>query len=154
MNNFSLRLKKNNDKKAITPVIATIILIAVTLVLALVVGAYTFGLFGSNVKTVTLTSASLYASGTGGNASFQFALNNPGSNTNITSVVLTSGGGTQYTITASTIKVGGNTTTGIDGGAVSSVVAPLTSALTSGQTYGYVITFKNGQSITGSQIAQ
>ena len=60
MNNFSLRLKKNNDK-AITPVIATIILIAVTLVLALVVGAYTFGLFGSNVKTVTATAVAIYS---------------------------------------------------------------------------------------------
>ena len=55
-------------KRGVTPVIATIILIAGTLVLALVVGAYTFGLFGSNVKTVTLSSATLYggftASGT------------------------------------------------------------------------------------------
>ncbi|MGH2638668.1 MAG: archaellin/type IV pilin N-terminal domain-containing protein, partial [Rhabdochlamydiaceae bacterium] len=43
-----------SSKRGVTPVIATIILIAGTLVLALVVGAYTFGLFGSNVKTVTL----------------------------------------------------------------------------------------------------
>ncbi|HYB02915.1 MAG TPA: archaellin/type IV pilin N-terminal domain-containing protein, partial [Nitrososphaerales archaeon] len=49
-----------SSKKGVTPVIATIILIAGTLVLALVVGAYTFGLFGSNVKTVTLSSATLY----------------------------------------------------------------------------------------------
>ena len=48
------------SKRGVTPVIATIILIAGTLVLALVVGAYTFGLFGSNVKTVTLSSATLY----------------------------------------------------------------------------------------------
>ncbi|MGA2877125.1 MAG: archaellin/type IV pilin N-terminal domain-containing protein [Nitrososphaerales archaeon] len=58
MNTKTLRMKYG--KKGVTPVIATIILIAGTLVLALVVGAYTFGLFGSNVKTVTLSSATLY----------------------------------------------------------------------------------------------
>ena len=151
MNNFSLRLKKNNDK-AITPVIATIILIAVTLVLALVVGAYTFGLFGSNVKNITLTSDTLYSSGT-----FQFALNNPGSLTTITQVVLTAGNGQSTTLTASSISIGGtagdNT---ISGGAVSAVTITVGSGLTltSGQTYSFVITFENGQSISGSVIAQ
>ena len=58
MNTKTLRMK--SSKRGVTPVIATIILIAGTLVLALVVGAYTFGLFGSNVKTVTLSSATLY----------------------------------------------------------------------------------------------
>src|SRR5579875_2611303 len=95
MNKTNLRLR--NSKKGITPVIATIILIAGTLVLALVVGAYTFGLFGSNVKTVTLASATLYGgvSATGNSAatsSLTVALNNPGSQTYITSVTLTGAG--------------------------------------------------------------
>ena len=66
------RLRMKNSKKGVTPVIATIILIAGTLVLALVVGAYTFGLFGSNVKTVTLSSATLYGgvSATGSTACY------------------------------------------------------------------------------------
>jgi FlaG/FlaF family flagellin (archaellin) len=47
-------------RQAVQPVVASIILIATTLVLALVVGAYTFGLFGSNVKIATVTSANLF----------------------------------------------------------------------------------------------
>src|SRR5579864_7571006 len=91
------RLRMKTSKKGVTPVIATIILIAGTLVLALVVGAYTFGLFGSNVKTVTLASATLY----GGIAAYQaglatssitFSLNNPGSASTITSITLTGTG--------------------------------------------------------------
>ena len=57
MNTKTLRMK--GSKRGVTPVIATIILIAGTFS-RLVVWAYTFGLFGSNVKTVTLSSATLY----------------------------------------------------------------------------------------------
>jgi len=86
-----------SSKKGVTPVIATIILIAGTLVLALVVGAYTFGLFGSNVKTVTLSSATLYGgvSATASSAatsSITISLNNPGSATVITGITLTGAG--------------------------------------------------------------
>ena len=82
-------LRMSNRKRGVTPVIATIILIAGTLVLALVVGAYTFGLFGSNVKTVTLSSATLYGgvsatAAVAATSSLVFALNNPGSATYIT----------------------------------------------------------------------
>ncbi len=148
MTRFGQRLK--DHKKAIHPVIAVIILIAVTLVLALVVGAYTFGLFGSNVRTITLTTASLYVSG-----SFQFALKNPGTNTTISSVILTSGNGNQTSLSTSSIQVGNTTTNMIAGGQVSSITLPVSASfLVSDQTYSYVITFQNGQSITGSQIAQ
>ncbi len=91
------RLRMKNSKRGVTPVIATIILIAGTLVLALVVGAYTFGLFGSNVKTVTLSSATLYGGTTATGAaaatsSLTIALNNPGSASYITSVTMTGSG--------------------------------------------------------------
>src|SRR5580698_3322004 len=95
MNTSILRMK--SSKKGVTPVIATIILIAGTLVLALVVGAYTFGLFGSNVKTVTLSSATLYggvtaSAATAPTSSLTFSLNNPGSATTVTGVTLTGAG--------------------------------------------------------------
>src|SRR5271166_2643507 len=95
MNTSILRMK--SSKKGVTPVIATIILIAGTLVLALVVGAYTFGLFGSNVKTVTLSSATLYGGVTASAAiaatsSITLSLNNPGSATTVTGVTLTGAG--------------------------------------------------------------
>ena len=173
MNNITLRVKRS--KKAVTPVIATIILIAATIVLALVVGAYTFGLFGSNVKTVTLTSATLYggtelqASGTLGTSYVTFSLNNPGSGSSITGVTLTGSGITsvttwQYVLTGSTT---GNAVTfaatalgqpnALTGGQVTSYTfypfGTLQNIVT-GQVYNYNINFANGQSVSGALIAQ
>ena len=173
------------SKKAVTPVIATIILIAGTLVLALVVGAYTFGLFGSNVKTVTLASATLYGgvSATGNSAatsSLTVALNNPGSQTYITSVTLTGAGlntpivvwdntsaaqTSSNKITFSSASMASNgcpnptwNNNVLCAGAVSSFTIypyqPTAVPITTGQTFNYVINFQNGQSVSGSLIAQ
>jgi flagellin-like protein len=175
------RLRMKNSKKGVTPVIATIILIAGTLVLALVVGAYTFGLFGSNVKTVTLSSATLYggASATGAliaTSNLVFSLNNPGSATFITTLTMTGSG-------ISTITAWDNSTAASSGsnlvsatfaaghtsppctdcgimlaGTVSSFTFyPENAAqqqLTTGQVFNYVVNFANGQSVSGSLIAQ
>ena len=172
MNSKILRMK--NSKKGITPVIATIILIAVTLVLALVVGAYTFGLFGSNVKTITLTSGNLFAGNllttatcASGESYITMALNNPGAQTNITSFTLT---GSSLTVTVvadyflgpscTTIQqTVGSDEPGLLGGQVTPVTLYFHSSstatiVTSGQTYNYVINFKNGQSVSGTFIAQ
>jgi flagellin-like protein len=168
-------------KKAVTPVIATIILIAGTLVLALVVGAYTFGLFGSNVKTVTLSSATLYG-GTEpatvgvpaqGASYLVFALNNPGSTSSISGLTLTGSGITSvstwgltngtaasFTIATSANPVGvgaGLWANGLTGGTVTSYTFyPFGTAqsITTGQVYNYVVSFSNGQSVSGSLIAQ
>ncbi len=183
MNIRTLRMK--NSKKAVTPVIATIILIAATIVLALVVGAYTFGLFGSNVKTVTLVSATLYGgvtavanSSSPATSSISLSLNNPGSASTISSFTLTgtaltspitvwstaalyvNGGGnpssTQVNFAAAYVANGANA---MAPGAVSSYTFyPTTkttaTSITTGQTFNYVINFGNGQSVSGSLIAQ
>jgi flagellin-like protein len=188
MNNANARMKCS--KKAVTPVIATIILIAGTLVLALVVGAYTFGLFGSNVKTVTLASATLYGGLTASQsaaatASLSLSLNNPGSATTITSITLTGTGlstpVTLWSLQAGAITGSGSATTisfaaaytspGGPGNAMypgqvtsftfypvsgssSSGVGTIQQSITTGQTFNYVINFANGQSVSGSLIAQ
>jgi len=160
---------------AVTPVIATIILIAGTLVLALVVGAYTFGLFGSNVKTVTLSSATLYggvaAYGAGqATSSISLSINNPGSATTVTSITLTGTGlGNPITLWSTTSTTDNSVnfaaayvTNGANAmlpGQVSSFTyypMSTTSAqpITTGQTFNYVINFANGQSVSGSLIAQ
>ena len=175
---FTMKYSPSSGKKAVTPVIATIILIAGTLVLALVVGAYTFGLFGSNVKTVTLASATLYggvssATATNATTSLTLALNNPGSATYISSLTLTgtaissisgwcpnsdkvaAGGCTLVAWTA----VGPNNQM-LPGQVTSftffpsSVGVQTTQSITTGQTFNYVINFANGQSVSGALIAQ
>lgn len=174
-------LRLRAQKKAVTPVIATIILIAGTLVLALVVGAYTFGLFGSNVKTVTLSSATLYGGqepvGIGvptSSASYiVVSLNNPGSTSAVSAITLTGSGivavatwefsnGTacNFAIASSSNPVGvgtGEWGNGLPGGQVTSYYFypyGTTQQITTGQTFDYVINFANGQSVSGSLIAQ
>ena len=166
------KLNFRRSKKGITPVIATIILIAGTLVLALVVGAYTFGLFGSNVKNVQLTAANLSS---GSNtlaaspgANFAMTFNNPGGGTYVSALTLSAGGQTvpglnywtcisgtctQIALTASTVSDGL-----IPGGTTQLVIyfadTTVSGGLASGTTYTYTITFFNGQSITGALVAQ
>jgi flagellin-like protein len=166
MNNISFRVK--NSKKAVTPVIATIILIAATIVLALVVGAYTFGLFGSNVKAITTPSVYIYsggataASGTAPclGANMALTATDPGGATTLSSISITGASGavpestflvsaaaacTAQAITSWTLPAGASTPLDVYFG---------TTALTSGATYNYVINFANGQSVSGSLIAQ
>jgi flagellin-like protein len=170
MNTLNVR---GRSKKGVTPVIATIILIAGTLVLALVVGAYTFGLFGSNVKTVTLSSATLYggvtaSSSVAATSSLTLAINNPGSATTISSVTLTGAGISPVSSwdTSSASGTAGSTVNfatqsnanAMAAGAVTSFTFyPWSSSsqpITTGQTFNYVINFANGQSVSGSLIAQ
>jgi len=171
MNTKTLRMK--SSKRGVTPVIATIILIAGTLVLALVVGAYTFGLFGSNVKTVTLSSATLYGGTTtvatkASNSSatyITFSLNNPGSSSSLTGLTLTGSGISSidtWQLTNGT-AIGftpANVASALSGGKVTSYTfyasntAGNGQTITTGQVFNYVLSFANGQSVSGSLIAQ
>lgn len=157
----------------LTPVIATIILIAATIVLALVVGAYTFGLFGSNVKNITTPSVTLYsgtfstASNTaicGGTAYLAVSETNPGSATSVTSVTISGGGVAASTVglfSAAQATVNPGCTAASAAGLVTGGSTPsstlniyVSATLVSGSTYNYVINYANGQAVSGSLIAQ
>jgi hypothetical protein len=143
-------------------------MIAVSLVLGLVVGAYSFAVFGSNVKTIQLTSANLGAgpatTTSAAGAYFQLIFNNPGSKTNVSSVSLSSGAqAVRLSFFTCPSQVSCNSLSGaqaladafvIDSEAGSSMTVYFGTPLSFGAVYTYVITITNGQSITGSQIAQ
>lgn len=161
-------------RKAVSPVIATIILLSSSLVLALVVGAYTFGLFGSNVKTLTISSIVLYGGVTAtanqaATSSFGLSVNNPGSATTIASITLTGSGITPITIWdlnassgsgfvnfSSPYTPGGDN--GVDPGTVSQFTFyPFSNSpqmILSGETLNYVISFANGESVSGTLVGQ
>ena len=146
------KLNFRNSKKGITPVIATIILIAATLVLALVVGAYTFGLFGANVKTITLSNGTIYGGTTG---SFQFTLSNPSTSVTISSISVQG----SWNSTSSAQSFWTFTPTSAGNGVTSVTAKPPTlgsgdGGAVSGDVYNYVISFANGQAISGSLQAQ
>jgi len=99
-------------REGITPVIATVILIAVTLIAAVAVTGFTFGLFGSFTASpqVTVTGSSLSAGG----------LANGAGGTSLTATCATSAGAGSYvaltntgtstaTVTSGTIVYGGST---------------------------------------------
>ncbi len=168
------RMKKSfaMRKAGVIPVVATIILISGTLVLALSVGAYMFGLLDSNGATITLTSAILH-SGTEldnlGGVSYAssylvISLNNPGSPTTITGLILTSSG----FVTTEKWEIANGSFVGFTAGFPSSynvvaggAVNPFTyypfgtlQTMTCGQVYSYSVSFANGHSLSGSLIAQ
>ncbi len=154
-----------NNRRAVTPVIATIILIAATIVLSLVVGAYVYGLFGSNVKTVTAPTANLYsgtastASGSaacGGIANLGVSVMNQGSASYVKSVSFTGGGLAAGTV--GLFAIGSTCVTSQPSGSITAGSSYLTiyssNVLATGQLYNYIINFGNGQSVTGYLIAQ
>jgi len=57
---ITMNIKKNSKRKAISPILATVILIAITLVAAVAIAGFVFGLFGSlgssaNLSVVTVS---------------------------------------------------------------------------------------------------
>ena len=153
-----LRKGQNKDLKAISPVIATIILIAVALVLALVVGVFAFGLFSSQTKNVTMESGNFYAA----TGEFAFSLRNPGTSAvGISSVTLNGVGAANAPCQGGTLTLVSPATTvtwltsSVSGGTVQTEACGVSgAAFGTGNTYDYVINLDNGQSISGSVVAQ
>jgi flagellin-like protein len=115
--NFEKVLRKN--RKAISPVLATVILIAITLIAAIAVAGFVFGLFGTFTSTAQVQASvtSCVASGSGATAQETCSLvltNSGNANTLITGVCSLTFGGSTYTATAS--ATGTSTTTVPSGG--------------------------------------
>jgi flagellin-like protein len=82
-------------KRAVTPVVATIVLVMMTLVLALMTMVYTFGFLSSNVEKVSIHSMELIDGVTGDASStptsyLTLDIQNPGRNITVQSIVLSS----------------------------------------------------------------
>jgi len=95
-----MQINSARRRKAISPVLATVILIAITLIAAIAIAGFVFGLFGSFTSTaqVSVVSTSLnhaiFPAGCTG-AGCEIGFQNTGtSNANVNSVTLTYGGAT------------------------------------------------------------
>jgi len=72
---------KTNRRKAISPVLATVILIAITLIAAIAIAGFVFGLFGTFTSTARIAATTVTCShngATGGLAYCQLTLTNTG----------------------------------------------------------------------------
>jgi flagellin-like protein len=110
--NFEKVLRKN--RKAISPVLATVILIAITLIAAIAVAGFVFGLFGSFTSTarISVTSATIPDTPVSTTAAPALYASNTGtSNAQVTAMTLTYGGVTCVpVVTATTITAGAGPT--------------------------------------------
>lgn len=89
-----MKITNVHMRKAISPVIATVILIAITLIAAIAIAGFVFGLFGSFTSTaqISVTTAALTStSGPAGKITFQ---NTGAANGAVNSITLTYGGQT------------------------------------------------------------
>lgn len=162
---------RRRSESAVTPAIATMLLITATLVLALVVGAYSSSLLGPNVDQVQLVSILLYDGDTADNitttasASLILVLKNPDVATLISSIELSSPALdvpiTSWSVTdapqsGNSFFVNGQNE--LAGGSTNSfTIYPVQSPpmdISVGGTFDYLIEFSNGQSISGAIIAQ
>jgi len=76
---------RGNKRKAISPVLATVILIAITLIAAIAIAGFVFGLFGTFTSTARISASTVACTHTGGgpgatvtDAYCQLILNNSG----------------------------------------------------------------------------
>lgn len=117
-----MKITYGKERKAISPVIATVILIAITLIAAIAIAGFVFGLFGSFTSSAQVTAtASLVASATSGalttpsglscatttpaSGSYVTAINSGTGSVSVTGVSITSGGST-VSATVATCSVG------------------------------------------------
>ena len=147
------------------------VLLSATLILALIFGAYTSSLITPNVNRVLLTSMILYGGMTGDNitqratSSMIIVLRNPGLTTNITSIWLHTSSLQAPLVSWSNVPgpaqensfFSGTEDVVLGGTATSSTIYPVydpPSPILSGETFEYIITFGNGQSLSGAILAQ
>jgi flagellin-like protein len=156
---MKIRNGKYAQRKAISPIIATVLIIAVTLIAAVAIGGFVFGIFGSSSATANVSvTASNFAAAS-------FVGGGPSGTVTCVSasptgqyLTLTNSGTAAGTVTGLTISWGGATNSftvpaGCDVGAAGSASATLyleiaspelSTAASSGQTYSLTATMSNG----------
>lgn len=132
-------------RKAISPVLATVILIAITLIAAIAIAGFVFGLFGSFTSSAQVTVSSSSLAGGAVPAGTMLALNTGTSNANANSLTLTYGGQTcAAAITHAPVQI----TAGLSPGVTLTVTAGgCTVVPTHGEAYTGSLSLSNGAQV-------
>jgi len=142
-----MNINSARRRKAISPVLATVILIAITLIAAIAIAGFVFGLFGSFTSTarVSFVYASLKGAGAAPTGFVNFQ-NTGTSNVNGNSMTLTYGGQTcNAGITAAAITAGAAP-------ASFTIGATCTTAAASGEAFVGSLALSNGGQIPFSGV--
>jgi len=149
-------LLRRTQRKGITPIIATVLIIAVTLIAAVAIAGFVFGIFGSAASTANVAAISATAAhGAAGTLTavcaaettvpyVNIGLSNSGTaGTTATSITLTTGGSTVSTTlpTACTIGASGSATATI------TVGIELGVATVAGQQFNGYVSLANGAEV-------
>jgi len=153
----SLRLGK---RRAISPIIATVLIIAVTLIASVAIGGFVFGIFaqGQNSAQVAVTGTALLALNflsTNAGKTFTCAssssaayltLTNTGSGSaSVATISLTwAGGNSAYTLLSGTCNIGASGSTSATTYLVFPASTKITPSAISGQAYTGTVTLSNG----------
>ncbi len=152
----------SKSRKAISPIIATVLIIAVTLIASVAIGGFVFGIFaqGQNSAQIAVTGTALLAAdftSAGTTSTFTCA-----ATSSLAYLTLTNTGtGSATVATVSITWAGGNTaftlsgpcTIGASGSATATeyIIFPITTKITptaiSGQAYTGTVTLSNGASL-------
>jgi len=89
-----MNINSARRRKAISPVLATVILIAITLIAAIAIAGFVFGLFGSFTSSARVQAVYASLSHTTGPAGYVTFQNTGTSNTNVNSISITYAGAT------------------------------------------------------------
>ena len=150
------KISINLSKRGVSPVVATIVLVAVALVAAVSVGGFVTGLFGGFTSTQTISSATYVA---GSSPVLSFSTGNSGSATNITQVIMSGVGITGvYTWTPDAAwqfanPVGNGASSFTLEAATSPTFVPGTGT-NQGNAYSITVNLANGKSLNQDTIAR
>ncbi len=148
-----------NGRKAISPIIATVLIIAVTLVASVAIGGFVFGLFGSSTSTAQVTAVNsalihlvagaglaVTCAATAGTPAMGFVqLSNLGTaNAQVTAVSLTFGGNTY---SATLTSCGGTSPINAGGNLYLQFTANAAAATATGQQYSGFAVISNGAQV-------
>jgi flagellin-like protein len=152
--NFEKVQRKN--RKAISPVLATVILIAITLIAAIAIAGFVFGLFGSFTSTAQVASTSVNlshglaatglagscASGGAGGANTVVFSNTGSASATVNSLSLTYGGQT------ATLALGAAACNVVSGGQMTITLTALAAAGTAGSQFTGSVAMSNGGQVS------
>ena len=136
----------NGQRKGISPVIATVILIAITLIAAIAIAGFVFGLFGSFTSTARVSGTATCVSGAS-SLTCTLTLSNTGTAaTTITGVTITYGTETNLALGPATTTTA-PITAGQDNVYPGLTPAASVAGSSSGETFLMTVTLANGGSI-------
>ena len=151
-----------HGKRAISPIIATVLIIAVTLIAAVAIGGFVFGIFGSasqtaDVQVTTVTAPHGDFETSGGTATFTCSTTASGAYLVVTNTGTAAGTVTGVTLTwagaNNAYTPSGSCSIGAAGSATATTyinlpaTASITATATTGQTFQGTVTLSNGAEV-------